>query len=85
MAVVNRLAVSNPKSQVCLTNHPIVPQLGSYTRAMQLVPDLLSLLLKLCGHDPTRLLTADNTIESSLRTVISVKPFVFLLHSTLGA
>jgi hypothetical protein len=51
---------------------------------MQLVPDLLSLLLELCEHDPTRLLSADATIESSLRTVISVKPFVFLLHSALS-
>jgi hypothetical protein len=46
---------------------------GTHNMAMQLVPDLLWLMLKLCGQDPTRLLSANDTIESSLCTIISVK------------
>jgi hypothetical protein len=51
----------------------------THDTAVQVVPDLLSLMLKLCEHYPTHLLSADATIESSLRTVISVPPVGFFV------
>jgi hypothetical protein len=106
VTVVNRLAVSDPESQVYVSNthgSPLAVQvLTRHTThdtrhtthdtrhtthdtrhtthdtrhtthdTAQLVPGLLSLMLELCKQDPTRLLSTDDTIEASLRTVISV-------------
>lgn len=64
--------------RACVT---VVNRLAVSDPESRLVPGLLSLMLELCKQDPARLLSTDDTIEASLRTVISVC-LLFVLRFT---